>query len=189
MRGLGCLQVRGLEFPICSFDLKTGVLCPKCERKLQTGEITQLDIKVMQVLTEVEKQLPPLSYTTYVKSVQHNGNVFIVFNDGDLNKLNPAQQAAVRKKVSEAMGFRVKLLENSKDPYVFIQKVLAPARIATINKIWLPDQTEETRIVLEDERSLKIDPAAVALLVDTIKGLKIRLGFRRRFVRAGSKVH
>jgi len=178
-----------LEFPICSFDLRTGVLCPKCERKLQTGEITQLDIKVMQVLSEVERLMPQLSSTTYVKSVEHNGNVYIVFNDGDLSKLNPAQQAAVRKKISEAMNMRVKLLENSRDPYVFIQKLLAPARIAAINKIWLPDQTEETRVVLEDERSLRIDPAAAALLVDTIKGLKIRLGFRRRFVRAGPKTH
>lgn len=178
-----------MEFPICSFDLRTGVLCPKCERKLQTGEITQLDIKVMQVLSEVERLMPQLSSTTYVKSVEHNGNVYIVFNDGDLSKLNPAQQAAVRKKISEAMNMRVKLLENSRDPYVFIQKLLAPARIAAINKIWLPDQTEETRVVLEDERSLRIDPAAAALLVDTIKGLKIRLGFRRRFVRAGPKTH
>ncbi len=178
-----------MEFPICSFDLRTGVLCPRCERKLQTGEITQLDIKVMQVLSEVERLMPQLSSTTYVKSVEHNGNVYIVFNEGDLSKLNPAQQAAVRKKISEAMNMRVKLLENSRDPYVFIQKLLAPARIAAINKIWLPDQTEETRVVLEDERSLRIDPAAAALLVDTIKGLKIRLGFRRRFVRAGPKTH
>ncbi len=178
-----------MEFPICSFDLRTGVLCPKCERKLQTGEITQLDIKVMQVLSEVERLMPQLSSTTYVKSVEHDGNVYIVFNDGDLSKLNPAQQAAVRKKISEAMKMRVKLLENSRDPYVFIQKLLAPARIAAINKIWLPDQTEETRVVLEDERSLRIDPVAAALLVDIIKGLKIRLGFRRRFVRAGPRTH
>ncbi|MEM1945232.1 MAG: hypothetical protein QXX57_05800 [Nitrososphaerota archaeon] len=181
--------MHGLEFPICSFDLRTGVLCPRCEGKLQSGEISQLDIKVMQALSEVERQFPTLANTTYVKSVQHDGHVFIILDEGDLSKVSPVHQAALRKKLSEIVGLKARLLENSKDPYVFIQKLRAPARIAAINKIWLPDQTEETRIVLEDERSLRIDPEVAAHLVNVVKGLRVRLGFIRRYVKTGSKIH
>lgn len=181
--------MHGLEFPICSFDLRTGVLCPKCERKLQTGEITETDIAVMRILSELEKNLPPLSLTTYVKSIRYDSNLFVLFKDGDLNKLNPNQQAALRKRLSEAIGLKVRLLENSRDPYAFIQRLLAPARIEAINKIWLPDQSEEIRVVLDDERLLKINPEAVAYVAGAVKGLKVRLGFRRRFSRARSKIH
>lgn len=181
--------MHGLEFPICSFDLKTGVLCPKCERKLQTGEINETDITVMRILSELEKNLPPLSLTTYVKSVQHDSHLFVLFKDGDLNRLNPSQQAALRKRLSESIGLKVMLLENSKDPYAFIQRLLAPARIEAINKIWLPDQSEEIRVVLDDERSLKINPEAAAYVASVVKGLRVRLGFRRKSFRARSKVH
>ena len=31
-------------FPICSFDAKNAVLCPQCEGKVETGELTKADV-------------------------------------------------------------------------------------------------------------------------------------------------
>ena len=31
-------------FPICGFDAKNAVLCPQCESKVESGELTKADV-------------------------------------------------------------------------------------------------------------------------------------------------
>jgi hypothetical protein len=33
-----------MKLPICNFDAKNAVLCPKCENKIETGDITKADV-------------------------------------------------------------------------------------------------------------------------------------------------
>ncbi|MDJ0269781.1 MAG: hypothetical protein NXY59_04405 [Aigarchaeota archaeon] len=172
--------MHGVEFPVCSFDLRSGIFCPKCEDKIRRGEITEADLKVMRLLMDMEKQIPQLAGITYKKSVEYNTLLFIIFKEGDLSKIPYPQQSNLRKRISDLTKLQVKLLEDSKDSNKFLQLLVAPARIMAVNKIWLPDQTEETRIILDEERNLKISPEAAAVVAKQVKGINLRIDFERR---------
>ena len=179
-----------MEFPVCSFDLKTGIFCPSCESKIRSGEITELDIKIMRLLQDLEKNIPQLAGLHYRRSVKVNNFIFIVFKEGDLAKLPIPQQANLRKRLSESLGreFRVRIIEDLRDTNRFIQSLVSPARIVAINRIWLPDQTEEMRI-LDHERNLKVSQQVVEEVVKRIKGVVMRIDFERRARRRPAAAH
>jgi len=174
-----------LEFPVCSFDLKSGIFCPKCEAKIRSGEVTELDVQVMKLLQELERSISQLGGLSYRKSVQSGEVVFVVLGEGSLARLTPPQQAMVRKKISEKLKANVRLVEDSRDINKFIQSLVAPARITMVNRIWLPDQSEEMRVVLNDERSLRIRREVVEDVVGRVKGVTVRIDFERRGRRRG----
>jgi hypothetical protein len=82
-----------LEFPVCTFDLRTGVLCSKCEAKLRGGELTQTDLTVMKALLEHERHDPRISSLSYVRSFRLNNKLFVVLREGG--------QAVCHKKFSK----------------------------------------------------------------------------------------
>ena len=42
-------------FPICGFDAKNAVLCPQCEEKVETGQLTKADVKASITLAKIAK--------------------------------------------------------------------------------------------------------------------------------------
>ncbi len=169
-----------MELPLCSFDLKTGMFCPRCSEKLKRGIYTDLDVKAMRLLLELEKKFTKLQRAGYVKSVDGGDTIFIVFRDGDLGKLEIREFAQLRKILSEELGKHVKLVENHSDPLKFLERVAAPARIVAANKIWLPDGSEETRVIFDHERNLKVGEEALKRVLEEVKGMKLTIDFEKR---------
>ena len=44
-----------MKLPICIFDAKNAVLCPQCEGKIETGELTKADVDASIILANVAK--------------------------------------------------------------------------------------------------------------------------------------
>src|SRR2546425_13222418 len=63
-----------------NFCVKSGILCSRCEEKLRKGQITDLDVRVIRTLTELEKENPPLQDVTFHKAVEA-GDIMAVFVD------------------------------------------------------------------------------------------------------------
>src|SRR2546425_7428830 len=53
-----------------SFCVKSGIFCSRCEEKLKKGQITDLDIRVIRSITELEKENPTLQNVTFHKAVE-----------------------------------------------------------------------------------------------------------------------
>lgn len=169
-----------MELPLCSFDLRTGIFCPRCSEKIERGVYTDLDIRVMKLLLELEKRFTKLQRMGYVKSVDGGDILFIIFRDGDLSGLDIRELAGLRKALSEELGKRVRLVEDHPDPLKFLERVAAPARIIAVNKIWLPDGSEETRVIFDSERSLRVGGEALKKVLEEAKGMKLNVDFERR---------
>ena len=45
-----------MKLPICTFDAKNAVLCPQCEGKVESGELTKADVDASIALAKLEKQ-------------------------------------------------------------------------------------------------------------------------------------
>ncbi|MCX8201577.1 MAG: hypothetical protein N3H84_05675, partial [Candidatus Caldarchaeum sp.] len=68
---------------------------------------------------------------------------------------------------------KVKLMEIRKDLSVFLQNLVAPARVLTVNKVWLPDQTIEHRVLLDDERALTVPPTILSEVVKRVMNISV----------------
>ncbi len=177
-----------MEFPLCLFDLKTGIFCPKCEAKIRAGLYDEFDIKVMRLLLELEKSFPRLQKAGYVKAVNGDETVFVVLKEGSLRGFDFKNLIALRKKLSEKLGKHVRVVEDSPEVSKFIEGVAVPARVVAINKIWLPDGSEEMRVVLDHERNLKAGVNSLIQVVGKVKGVKLRVDFERRWRRGGQRI-
>ena len=169
-----------MELPLCSFDLRTGMFCPRCSEKLRRGLYTDLDVRVMRILLELEKRVTKLQKTGYVKSVDGGDTIFIIFRNGDLGKFEIREVAQLRKILGDELGKHVRLIEDHPDPLKFLEGVAAPARIVAVNKIWLPDGSEETRVIFDHERNLKVGEEALKKLLEEVKGMRLMIDFERR---------
>jgi len=169
-----------VELPLCSFDLRTGIFCPRCAEKLRKGLYSELDVRVMKKLLELEKSFSKLQKAGYVKSVDCGDVVFVVLKNGSLSGFEFRELARLRKALSSEVGKPVRIVEDDPDPVKFIERVAAPARIVAVNKIWLPDGSEETRVIFDRERSLKIGGDALIKVVGEVKKIKLSVDFERR---------
>lgn len=169
-----------MELPLCSFDLKTGMFCLRCSEKLKLGLYTDLDVRVMRLLLDLEKKITKLQKAGYVKSVDGGDTIFIIFRGGDLESFEIKEVAQLRKILADELGKHVKLIEDHADPLKFLESVAAPARVVAINKIWLPDGSEETRVIFDHERNLRISEEALKKVLEEVKGMKLVIDFEKR---------
>lgn len=141
----------------------------------------------MRLLLELEKSFHQLQGMAYVKSID-GGDTIVVVLRGDLHS-SPQQVASLRKKLSEKLGKNVRLVEDSQDVGKFIENLVAPARIVAMNKIWLPDNSMEMRIILDSERHLRLGVALIRDIVMVVKGVPLRVDFERRWGGPSRPVH
>ncbi len=108
-----------------------------------------------------------------------DGYLFVFFERG-FSGLPADVQAALRNELGLRTGLRVKLMDVSRDLNVFLQNLVAPARLLTINKVWLPDQTTEVKAVVDDERAVGVPANVLADVVHMILNVSVSFEFQRR---------
>ncbi|MEM0384349.1 MAG: hypothetical protein QXV27_05845 [Candidatus Caldarchaeum sp.] len=169
-----------MEFPVCTFDLRTGVLCSKCEDKLSRGELSPLDFDVMRFLLELEKRVQTLSSLSYLKSVKLDDYIFVVLGERSVSSLGQEALAQVRRGLSERFRLKAEVVEEFKDFNKFLQGLVSPARLLAVNKMWLPDQSVEMKAVIDDERKLPAPPNILSRFVKEFKGVDVSFEPQRR---------
>ncbi len=83
--------------------------------------------------------------------------------------------------LGEKTGKRVRVLEYGVDDRKFLEDLFAPLSIITINTIWLPDGTTETRVILRKRgrRPPPINTGALKEIAKKVHGTTIRVEFSR----------
>jgi len=139
---------------LCRFCLKSGILCPKCREKVRKGEVTRTDLEVARLLVSLEEKYPPLQDVYFHKSVEAGGVLAIVVGKGDIARML-SYGGKIIKDLEREVNKKIRVLEYNSDERKFLEDLFAPMSILTINKIWLPDGTTETRVVLKRGRRMK----------------------------------
>ena len=167
---------------LCSFCVKSGILCPRCQERLEKGRVTQLDLKVIRLLSELEKKHPILQEVHFHKAVEVGENLVIMVNRHDIGKI-VGQEGNIVRGISElADGKKIKVMGYGGDDRRFLEELLSPLSILTINTIWLPDGSTETKTILQGRtpRHMPVDLEAARQLAKEIQGLTLRIEFERQ---------
>ena len=165
---------------LCSFCLKSGILCQKCLAKLRSGDVSQLDLKIARLLLSLEERYPSLQNVYFHKTIDAGGTLAIVVGRGDVARLLGYGGKIVRA-LGEKTGKSVRVLEYGVGDRKFLEDLFAPLSIITINTIWLPDGTTETRVILRKRgsRPPPINTDALKEIARKVHGTTLRVEFAR----------
>lgn len=167
-----------MKTELCSFCLKSGMLCQKCSAKVKAGEITDLDLKVARQLLLMEEKYPSLQNVCFHKAVDANRTIALIVGHGDVARLL-GYGGKIVKALSDVTGKSVRVLENGVDDRKFLEDLFTPLSILTINTIWLPDGTTETRVILRRKRGLQLpfDLVAIKEIARNVRKMSLRVEF------------
>ena len=163
-----------------AFCVKSGTFCRKCQEKIEKGQITDLDLKIIRLLTELEKQNPALQDVTYQKAVEAENSVVILLDKRDMGKVLSDGAKTVHA-ISDSLGKKVKILSYGGDDRQFLEDLLNPLSILTLNTIWIPDGTTETKVILSgrEPRRMPVDLEAAKGLAKQLRNMSLRIEFER----------
>ena len=165
-----------MKTELCSFFLKSGILCQKCSSKVKAGEISDLDLKIARLLLSMEEKYPSLQNVCFYKAVDVEKTLAIIVGHGDVPKLL-GYSGKIVKAISDETSKNVKVLEYGTDDRKFLEDLFIPFSILTINTIWLPDGTTETRVILKRKRGaqLPFDLKALKEIASKVRQMSLRV--------------
>ena len=102
----------------------------------------------------------------------------IIVGPGDVPRLL-GYGGKILKAIGEETGKNVRVLEYGVDDRKFLEDLFAPLSIVTINTIWLPDGSTETRVILKKKRSSQppFDVKALKEIASKIRNVTLRVEF------------
>jgi len=165
-----------MKTELCSFCLKSGILCQKCSAKVKSGEISQIDLKIARLLLSLEEKYPSLQSVCFYKAIEAEKTLAIIVGHGDLPRLL-GYSGKIIKTLSDETGKNVRVLEYGVDDRKFLEDLFIPFSILTINTIWLPDGTTETRVILKRKRGaqLPFDVKALKEIASKVRKMSLRV--------------
>ena len=163
---------------LCSFCLKSGILCQKCSARLKSGEISEQDLKIARLLLSLEEKYPPLQNVYFHRVVEVGKTLAIIVGSGDVPRLLGHGGRVIRA-LGEETGKSIRILEDGVDDRKFLEDLFAPLSIVTINTIWLPDGSTETRAILRKRRGTPppFDVKALKEIAQKIRNISLRVEF------------
>jgi transcription antitermination factor NusA-like protein len=167
-----------MKTELCSFCLKSGILCQKCSAKVKSGEISELDLKIARLLLSLEGKYPSLQNVCFYKAVGVGKTLAVIVGHGDVPRLL-GYGGKIIKALGEETRRSVRVLEYGVDDRKFLEDLFMPLNILTINTIWLPDGTTETRVILKRKRGsqLPFDLKALKEVAYKVRKMSLRVEF------------
>lgn len=163
-----------------NFCVKSGVLCPRCEEKVRKGQVSELDLEIIKLMCEIEKEHPSLQDVSFNKAVEVEDFLAILVDKADLGKIL-GHGGKILKAISDKTGKRVRILTYGGDERQFLEDLLSPFSILTINTVWLPDESTETKAILygRKPKRVPINFEIIKKLAKEIRGMTLRIEFEK----------
>jgi len=166
-----------MKTPLCNFCLKSGILCQKCQIKIEKGQIGPTDIQIAKILMKLEDKYPPLQKIRFYNAYEIDNVLAIVVGRGNLSAFLSSNGKILRD-LADNTGKKIRVLEKYGEARKFLEDLFVPVNITTINKIWLPDGTTETRVILSRRpRRLPLKTKVLKQLAQKIRGITLRIAF------------
>lgn len=169
-----------MKTPICSFDARTGVLCPKCDAKLRSGQLTNADVEVSIKLTKVGEKNQELSKLSLVKVNEIDGDYVLVLESGTLASLRRDQN--LQKTIQTILGGKVWLTEADTTDRKELEDLFFPVRITNVNTVWLPDGSKMTRVIIPGKKTERFphDTEMISKILRETRQMELMVEFEKQ---------
>ncbi len=142
------------------------------------GEITETDLEIGRLLMSLENTYAPLQDVYFHKAVETDGVIALIVGKGDVAKIL-SYGGKILRSIGEKTGKNVRILEYGADDRKFLEDLFAPLGIVTINTIWLPDGSQETRVILRrrGRRRPPVNVEAIKQIAQKVRGITLRVEY------------
>jgi len=168
-----------LKTPICSFDAKAGILCPKCDARLRSGHLTKADVDLSVKLTKLAERFGELNRLTLVRALQVDGDYVLAVGKGDGTFLR--NNAKVVEEIEKEVRGGVWIVEAETSDRRMIEEIFYPVRILTVNVVWLPDGSKLTKVIIPSRRGekLPLDVEKIKNVAKAVRGIDLLVEVER----------
>jgi transcription antitermination factor NusA-like protein len=139
------------KLPICNFDAKTGILCANCEGRLRRGEISRADVEASKVVAHLAEKMPELSRVALRRAFEAGGSYVLEFEQSDLGQLR--SNPGLHVELEGALKGKVWIVGAATSDRRFLEDVFFPAKVLTVNTVWLPDGGKKTKVIVPGKRN------------------------------------
>jgi transcription antitermination factor NusA-like protein len=161
-----------LKTPICSFDAKTGVLCGRCEERLRSNDLTDDEVYASVTLTKLVQRHPEVDKFSLVTAFKVEDDFVLVLRGSDLLLIRSHEE--ILADIETHFNTRVWFVESDSSERRFIENLLYPRRVLSVNLVWLPDGNKLTMVILETKDIQKIKRIA-----RKIKGIELLIEYKK----------
>ncbi len=138
-----------MKVPICTFDAKTGVLCPKCESRLKNGELSDVDVECSIKLIKLSHKNQDIDKLNLIGSQKIDEDYVLILKDSNVGHINSNDKLV--SSVEEEFKGKVWFVEANSSIRRFLENLFFPIRILKTNMIWLPDGNQVTQVTIESK--------------------------------------
>ncbi len=169
-----------MQVPICLFDAKNSVLCPQCESKLETGQLTQADVDASMKLAKLAKTIPEIEKFSMNSCRQIGLNHILYLSKHDIETIRKSR--TLYRAISGEFSGKVWLVESEASDRKFIEDLFFPAKLLSINAVWSPGGLQKTKVIVSGKWTSRfpIDTEQVAKIVKELRQLDIVIEFEEK---------
>jgi len=155
-----------MKAPICGICLNSNILCMACKKRLDSGEITEGEVRISRLISELAKGFGPLNEITVKKVIEGDNVSVVICNRGDGAKLI-GKEGSVIKKLSRLAQKTIRVVEETDDMREFVQNLIYPVPVIGLNILYKPER-EVMKIIIPKGRSLPLPEKAFAEIISAM---------------------
>jgi transcription antitermination factor NusA-like protein len=166
-----------LQVPICSFDAKNAVLCPQCEAKLESGQLTKTDVDASIKIASLAKTNSDIDKFCLFSCKEVAGQFILYLSRIDIETIR--QSRTLYRTLQGEFPGKVWLVESEANDRKFIEDLFFPIKILSINMVWVPGGIQKTKVVVSGRWTPKfpIDIKKVENIVKQLRQLDVVIEF------------
>ncbi len=138
-----------MRLPICIFDAKTGVLCPKCESRLKNGELSKIDVECSIKLIKLSNKNQDIDKLNLIGSQKIDEDYVLILKDSNVSHINSNDKLI--SSIEKEFNGKVWFVEANSSVRKILENLFFPIRILKTNMIWLPDGNQVTQVTIESK--------------------------------------
>lgn len=169
-----------MNLPICIFDAKNALLCPRCEAKLEDGSLTRTDVDASIKLARLAKTNQEVEDFVLSSCREIEGNLVITLAKKDIVAIR--QSRTLYRLLQDQFDQKIWLVEDDEDNEGFIEDLFFPTKVLTINPAWAPGGIQKTKAVISGRHTSKfpIDTNEVIQIAKNTRNLDIEIEFEEK---------
>ncbi len=164
-----------MKLPICNFDAKNTVLYPKCESKVESGNIAKADIDASPKLAQLAKSNQIIDKFILYSCKEFNGNFVLSLAKNDIMIIK--QSRVLYRLLQDQFQGKIWLAEADENDKKFIEDLFFPTKILPINLVWAPVQKTKAVVSGKCTPRFPIDTNKVTQIVKNARNLDIEIEF------------
>ena len=157
-----------------------GILCPQCESKLDSGQLTKADVEASIKLVQLSQKITPIEKFTLNSCHESNGNYILYLSSSDIMTIRQSRE--LYSILQREFPGKIWLVEIECDDKKFIEDMFFPIKILAINQVWMLGGTKKTKVIVSGRRTPRfpIDVDKVIAISKDIRKIELVVEFERK---------